>query len=580
MPQTRSSARGKATAPSDPAPTTSAALNAQAVTVASSSRLPSNGGASISQAARQAGGYAPKEGSKKRKSGSKRKRARQNEDEEGEDAGGESSRRGAKRKKGKRRVKVEDLSDSEPFVASDHEGGQPPTPPPKDARWLPSPEPVDHLTNLPRELLQHILSCVLLPAEAEGRPDRHSLAQLALVNRKLAVQVRTALYRELDIETRVQAHAIHRTLHGRDMARGVKRLSANIESMVKTSSSWPGWFTFHSMHSLCGILGSCRYLLSVSLYLIADTTAWMNSLCQALIDLRLLQELNKDLAPSGKGDLAGAGSEEGMDVGWKASASPSMLSVSQFVKPLSTLKSLRTLRLCGISSDSSTLPHPPLHSLKLTEVVLMEVNVTNNDLIQLLGDARTVKKFTLWRSSLLSKRGLAHVLKKCPSLVELRVGGSWFGAKEEDDKHFPLNDVFPYLPHLKLVHVSGSLISPAALELPNLCLNHLFVHRAPCWTPSAVHASLSKMSHDPLAVARLTLPAMRDPRKKKGGEGGRRRGRSEAAQGVGEGWNETWRFTVQKTGEAKGCLVEDRWRKDGDDDDSDTVVLEDSDSDA
>lgn len=47
--------------------------------------------------------------------------------------------------------------------------------------------------------------------------------------------------------------------------------------------------------------------------------------------------------------------------------------VTQFVKPLSTLKSLHTLRLCGISSDSSTLPHPPLHSLKLTEVVLMEV---------------------------------------------------------------------------------------------------------------------------------------------------------------------------------------------------------------
>lgn len=48
-----------------------------------------------------------------------------------------------------------------------------------------------------------------------------------------------------------------------------------------------------------------------------------------LEQLRLLQEFNKDLAPSGKGEAAGAGSEEGMDIGWKPSASPSMLSVSQ-----------------------------------------------------------------------------------------------------------------------------------------------------------------------------------------------------------------------------------------------------------
>ena len=62
---------------------------------------------------------------------------------------------------------------------------------------------------------------------------------------------------------------------------------------------------------------------------------------------------------------------------------------------------------------------------------LLSRSITNTDLMQLLGDARQVKRFTLWRSSLLSKRGLAHVLKKCPSLVELRIGGSWFGAKEE-----------------------------------------------------------------------------------------------------------------------------------------------------
>ena len=59
------------------------------------------------------------------------------------------------------------------------------------------------------------------------------------------------------------------------------------------------------------------------------------------------------------------------------------------------------------------------------------------DLMQVLGDAKSLTKLTLWGSSLLSKRGLAHVLRKCPSLVELRVGGSWFGAKEEGTSAHP-----------------------------------------------------------------------------------------------------------------------------------------------
>lgn len=59
------------------------------------------------------------------------------------------------------------------------------------------------------------------------------------------------------------------------------------------------------------------------------------------------------------------------------------------------------------------------------------------DLMQILGEAKTVQKLTIWGSSLLSKRGLAHVLRKCPLLVELRVGGSWFGAKEEGTCQVP-----------------------------------------------------------------------------------------------------------------------------------------------
>jgi hypothetical protein len=40
-------------------------------------------------------------------------------------------------------------------------------------------------------------------------------------------------------------------------------------------------------------------------------------------------------------------------------------------------------------------------------------------------------------------------------------------------------------------------------------------------------------------------------------------GGANAANGDGTGWNDTWRFTVKKTAEAKGVIVEDKWRKDG-----------------
>lgn len=47
-----------------------------------------------------------------------------------------------------------------------------------------------------------------------------------------------------------------------------------------------GWFLFHSMHSLCGIIGSCRTLLSLNLSFPTEATAWTQSLCQSLIDVR------------------------------------------------------------------------------------------------------------------------------------------------------------------------------------------------------------------------------------------------------------------------------------------------------
>ncbi|BGP20879.1 hypothetical protein JCM10213_003377 [Rhodosporidiobolus nylandii] len=493
-------------------------------------------------------------------------------------------------------------------------------------------EPIDRLTTLSFELLAHILSFLVLPPVLPSPvshsaspvapspiPDGPSLASLALVCKSLLPHVRATLYRHLEVGTRVQAHSVHRTLHGSWTARGVRSVEANVEMMAKTSSQWLGWFLFHSMHSLCGIIGSCRHLMTLTLYLPAESSAWTGSLCNSFIDLKQLRTLTKDLEPSlpssfsppapytsrspspfyptvlippgggmgGQGGLwrwkdergGGAGKAEGMDVGWRPRKSVSMWAVSQLIKPLSSLRSLTTLRLCGISSDSSTLPPPMPHTLRLVEVVLVEVNITNTDLLALLGPAQHLQRFTLWRSSLLSKRGLAHVLKKCPKLVELRVGGSWFGAKEEDDKNFPLDDALPFLPNLRHVFISGSLISPSALELSTLSLTHLFVSQSPSWTPAAVHASLVKMSHDPPGVRLLTLPEMRDPHAPAAAPvtpAARSTRRSQQAQanaaaaataagapGGGEQWNETWRFLVRKTGEAKGCEVRDRWRAGG-----------------
>ncbi|GAA5888193.1 hypothetical protein JCM16303_003773 [Sporobolomyces ruberrimus] len=450
--------------------------------------------------------------------------------------------------------------------------GRPPSlsvsPPPKPK----IPLLLDRLSPLSTELISLILSHLQLPplAGATGpnahlpRTDLKTLANLCLVNKGLLPHARAVLYRELKVETRVQAHAIHRTLHGNDVNKSVRSVTADVGSMSKTSSQWLGWFLFHSMHSLCGIIGSCRQLLSLTLFLPADSAAWTQSLCNSFNDLKNLQVLTKDVEPSSsEPHCGGAGRHEGMDVGWRPKRDMSMWAVSQFIKPLGTLKNLHVLRLCGISSDSSTLPSPPVHSLRLTEVVLIEVNITNTDLLHILGDAKNLKKFTLWRSSLLSKRGLTHVLKKCPNLVELRVGGSWFGAaKAEDDTNYPMDQSLPHLAHLKILHCSGPLISPAALLLPSISLSHLLVHASPSFTPQAVHSALVKMRHDPPSVERLTLPEMKEVEqttstRRRGGGG------ANAANGDGTGWNDTWRFTVKKTAEAKGVIVEDKWRKDG-----------------
>ena len=284
----------------------------------------------------------------------------------------------------------------------------------KPKKAITQPKRVDRLSPLSSELLASILH-QLSPASA---PDLLSLFHFSTVSKHLAVHVKTHLYRHLSITTRTDAHAVHRTLHGNELARCVKSIDADVSKMAKTSSQWLGtshrltskideihtyplfsklgWFLFHSMHSLSGIIASCRTLLTLTLFLPSEASAWTQSLCNSLVDLRFLHTLTKDMeiAPHAAGGATtGAGRHEGMDVGWKQKRSVAMWSVSQvcpfiptaflpicadsrlrqFLKPLATLKSLHTLRLCGISSDSSTTPPLPHHTLRLIEVVLIEV---------------------------------------------------------------------------------------------------------------------------------------------------------------------------------------------------------------
>lgn len=84
------------------------------------------------------------------------------------------------------------------------------------------------------------------------------------------------------------------------------------------------------MHSLCGIIGSCRLVLNVTLYLPSEAAAWTQSLCASLNDLRFLHTLTKDLERSKTDGVgSGAGKREGMDIGWRPRKSVAMWSVSQ-----------------------------------------------------------------------------------------------------------------------------------------------------------------------------------------------------------------------------------------------------------
>lgn len=101
----------------------------------------------------------------------------------------------------------------------------------------PTPEaPIDRLSPLSSELLSLILAHLSSPAA----PDLGSLFQFSLVSKSLLPHVRLHMYRELKIDTRTNAHAMHRTLHGNEVNRSVKSITADVGTMAKTSSQWLG----------------------------------------------------------------------------------------------------------------------------------------------------------------------------------------------------------------------------------------------------------------------------------------------------------------------------------------------------
>ena len=107
------------------------------------------------------------------------------------------------------------------------------------------------------------------------------------------------------------------------------------------------------MHSLCGIIGSCRTLLTLTLYLPSEGSAWTQSLCSSLSELRLLHTLTKDVVASKEG-RRGAGRHDGMDVGWRPNKSFAMWSVSQVSRGPSLLsQGLNADPLLGDSSSSN-----------------------------------------------------------------------------------------------------------------------------------------------------------------------------------------------------------------------------------
>lgn len=119
-------------------------------------------------------------------------------------------------------------------------------------------EPMDRLSPLSSELIALVMEH-LSPSDA---PDPTSLRQVALCNKARPVcyptshrrqlmpkftsqallpHARQALYRHLKITTRISAHAMHRSLHGRsELNKAVRIIDADVGVMAKTSSQWTG----------------------------------------------------------------------------------------------------------------------------------------------------------------------------------------------------------------------------------------------------------------------------------------------------------------------------------------------------
>lgn len=91
-------------------------------------------------------------------------------------------------------------------------------------------------------LSAELLALILYHLSPPAAPDLKSLFNAALLSKGLLPHVRLHMYRELHIDTRTNAHAMHRTLHGNDVSKTVKNVTADVGAMAKTSSQWLGAF--------------------------------------------------------------------------------------------------------------------------------------------------------------------------------------------------------------------------------------------------------------------------------------------------------------------------------------------------
>lgn len=229
--------------------------------------------------------------------------------------------------------------------------------------------------------------------------DPLSQSQTALLSHSMHRLVIPHLYRSPRLTTRTSAHALHRTLHLSPLANQVKSLKADVGQMARTSSAWQGWFLYHALHSLVGILSATLHLRELSLFLPIETGPWTNSLTQTLALLPNLTTLTKDLIPTPYQEEHDSclGSRERLPIPWRIKRGFVVWSLETLLVGLEGMGSLERLRLAGLSSDSVTSSmgiggrREPSTRTGFIEVVLVEIKYFPSPPPLLLGVLTEIK---------------------------------------------------------------------------------------------------------------------------------------------------------------------------------------------